>query len=158
LVLYNVTRITKLSLALSKKGTRVKRKWVWMAAFLLLGGIAAVWLLLTEDRITQATYAQIRLGMTVEEVRALLGAHGIDVASLTAGSKSGPGREVASMQDEGTWDHRQDDNERGRRWLWQGRDGRIMIRLGRDGRVTDRMFLGLRPLTFLERLQALFGS
>ena len=53
--------------------TRRKLRWILGVILLLLAAAGAIWLFVPEDPISQAGVDRIRVGMTIEEVDALLG-------------------------------------------------------------------------------------
>jgi hypothetical protein len=138
----------------------VKRKLAWIAVLILFVGCPAAWLWsLNDDRINQSAYDQVRLGMTIREVRDTLGSPGNDLSEWNKNDskKNAVAREVTNMPSEGTWEHKPDDNEPRRRWAWSGQNGTIVIRLGPDDRVTDKMLIRLKPLGPVERARAMIG-
>jgi hypothetical protein len=68
----------------------MKRKREWMTAVLLIAapGAVCVWLF-QQTSINEASYARIRLGMTISEVRDILGSAGTDVFVDASGGFSG---------------------------------------------------------------------
>ena len=129
----------------------MKRKLAWLGVALLFVGIpATAFWLLPKDRINQDTYDQIRLGMTIGDVRTMLGAPGDDI---TYGEESPGKREIIDDTSDGTWERMPGFNNPGRKWKWTGQDGAIVIGLDQEGQVTGKQFLIFRPLTLIERVR-----
>lgn len=122
-----------------------------LVGLLIIGGFGAGLLPLKHDSITRSTYDQIPLGMTLAEVRELLGSPGIGPNEVPQALF--PDRQIVEAVEEGKFDNRPDDNEPGRRLVWVGRDSGLLIRVGEGNRVTDKMFHRLAPPTFLQRIQ-----
>ena len=93
-------------------------------------------------------YERVRLGMPLNEVRACLGAPGVDLGAEGRHRN----RVVANIVCEGEWGHLPADNEPGSRFRWDGTNSSIMIRLDEKGRVTDRMLIELEPETLFMRV------
>ncbi len=100
----------------------MKRKLLTLGLALFVTGSGAVWLLTRDpDLIIRESYSQIRLGMTMEEVVAILGAGGRDLcATFREENCVGVTRELLNVQSEGDWDHRPDDNKPNRTLGWAG--------------------------------------
>lgn len=132
----------------------MKRKLLYFGLVCVGSGLVAFWFFLKNDLINQASYDHIRLGMTIDEVVAVLGTSGGDVSAPMADGGN-ISRETLQMQFDGDWGPRPDDNEPNRRLGWAGQNGMILIRVDTDQRVTDKMFFMLKPLTFFERIRRL---
>jgi hypothetical protein len=72
--------------------------------------------------------------MTIHEVRTILGGPGRDIIKDEAPSTQNGS--IVDILSEGMWDHKPDDNDPGRRWIWSGRDGIVSVRV--DQRIGSR--------------------
>lgn len=140
---------------------RVRMKWIWnsrwkwalIAGPVLLGALVIIgtWPL-KDDIITREKYGEVRLGMSLVEVQKILGGPGKDPNEV-ATTRRLP-RNTAEMDEEGRWENRLDDNEPGRKLVWNDRDSAVVVRLGEGGRVTDKMFMRAEPMSLFQRARA----
>jgi hypothetical protein len=106
---------------------------------------------IAQDRTNNLCYEKVRLGMSFKQVKSLLG-NPTD-AYIPVTRARGVQRELLDSKEEGKFEPRPDDNERGRRWLWSGQDTVMLIRVNVNNRVTDKLLMRLQPLGFWERIQ-----
>jgi hypothetical protein len=135
-----------------------KRKRAAIGALILISLFAIVTIIagmfMKEDSVTRRDYDQIRSGMTLSEVEAILRSPGIRIQQEV--KRAAPDRNTAEWAEEGPFDNRPDDNEPGRRLVWIGRDSSVMVRLDRQNRVTDKLFHRFAPMTFSQWMRYLF--
>ena len=144
----------------------MKRKLKWIAAVLavLLLGFGTALLLWPRDRVTEDSWSEIRIGMTLEQVETILGFPGLDWEEHQAKKA----KRSRSFILEGSYllEPRWIENEaleRERREgdikHWAGRRGDIAIFLDECGHVRGKRFRGSRPTEpdLLDRLLIFLG-
>ena len=132
----------------------LKWKLALLAVVIVLVGYAALWLsVLKEGRINPANYEQIRVGMTVNDVQAILGEGGVEFLDDWP-----PGREFLDTKAEGVLKEQPDDNEPRRMRTWYAQDTLILIQFGDDDRVTGAGLVSFQPLSFLERIRVILAN
>ena len=145
----------------------MKRKLKWLAVVLvvLLVGFAIVLFLGPRDRVTEDSWSQIRIGMTVEQVETILGFPGLDWEEHQA-KKAKRSRtfvmegryllEPRWIETEGLKRKRREGEVK----HWAGRRGDIAVFLDERGHVRGKRFSGWRAEDeddLLNRLLILLG-
>jgi hypothetical protein len=142
----------------------MKRKLVKITLVLTGLLLIGVFLLGPRDRITKASWDEIRVGMTEKEVEQILGGPGRSLDGFwdhmrAIKKQSGQARPLV-------YDHKRSfaepeiiivSNEKDRYWI--GRHGELGIQLDEEGHVSGKWFNGWRSAepTFIERLREWLG-
>jgi len=138
----------------------VKRKWIWCAlALLVLAG--TVWLLWPRDPVSRATYQKIQIGMTLEEVEALIGRPSISIDTMIdILFKQRRVKWVAPdpdgiLHDGNDWSKARPDMTKIR--CWESTQAGIAVQLGDDGRVIGKHFEERASAGLVDRVRTVFG-
>ena len=124
----------------------MKRKLKWLAIVLAVSllGFGTALFLLPRDRITAESWKQIRLGMTVEEVEAILHGPGLSWKEYEAkemealdGGQALMANEVLEEPIGGFLA-----NELDKTLVWRGRHGELGVQVDREGHVRLKYFKG----------------
>jgi hypothetical protein len=122
-----------------------KRRAAWAgiatAGLLLTTLVGLWWLHAGRNRINRDNFERIQVGMTAEEVEAMLGADMMPqkVVDEILGTEPAP------------------DGRHGRKAWWLSEDGSIIIVFGPDGTVDDKTFWQMRRPGLLDRVRQWLG-
>jgi hypothetical protein len=137
----------------------MKRKlFLVLAGITLVGGIAALCFSLRYDRVTEASWRQIRLGMSIEEVEQVMGGPGINKGLMEVLRQRNHAGEHFDLSGSGNSIFEFDPKQAIIRHVtWSGRHGFVIVWLGERDIVAGKVFQGTQERSFFSRVRDLLG-